>query len=156
MSRWFYEEVAGDSFSFKFINSIEDFPPNTFGFIYMITNKETGQFYVGKKFLYHNKKKKLTKKELAEQTGPGRKPTHKVVQEESDWKTYWGSSKELREDIKNIGVDKFNRHILYFARNKKELTYYELKYQIIEDVLISPLSYNDNILGKFYKKDFVS
>lgn len=154
MSRWFYEEVIGDEISYKFINSIEDFPPSTFGFIYRITNNQTGQFYIGKKFLYHNKKKKLTKKEIAEQTGPGRKPTTKVVQCESDWSTYWGSSKELREDIKNIGVDKFTRQVLYFARDKKELTYYELKYQIMEDVLITSLSYNDNILGKFYKRDF--
>jgi hypothetical protein len=155
MSKWFYEEVDGDAISYKFINSINDFPKDTFGFIYIITNNQTGKFYVGKKFLYHNKKKKLTKKELIEQTGPGRKPTFKVVQEESDWETYWGSSKELREDIKNIGVDKFTRQVLYFARNKKELTYYEVKYQILEDVLVSPLSYNDNVLGKFYKRDFV-
>lgn len=154
MSKWFYEEIIGDSISYKFINAIEDFPHNTFGFIYMITNKETGQFYIGKKFLYHNKKKKLTKKEIAEQTGPGRKSTTKIIQCESDWSTYWGSSKELLKDIKDLGVDKFNREILYFARDKKELTYYEIKYQILENVLISPLSYNDNILGKFYKKDF--
>lgn len=145
---WLHEE--------KVIEKIEDFPQGTFGFIYIITNEETGRFYVGKKFLYHNKKKKLTKKELAEQTGPGRKSLTKVVTEESDWITYWGSSKELREDIKKLGEYKFKRQILYFARNKKELTYYEVKYQIINDVLLSPLSYNDNILGKFYKKDLVS
>ena len=154
MLNWFYETKDGDGLSVKYLNSINDFPPNTFGFIYQIVNLETYQFYIGKKFLYHNKKKKLTKKELAEQSGPGRRPTTKVVQEESDWKTYWGSCKELHADIKRIGIDNFERQVLYFAKDKKELTYYEIKYQILEDVLLTPLSYNDNILGKFYKRDF--
>ena len=33
----------------KVINKIEDFPKETFGFIYKITNNETGKFYIGKK-----------------------------------------------------------------------------------------------------------
>ena len=49
------------------INSIEDFPKNTFGFIYVVNHKPSGKSYIGKKSLYHNIKKKLTKKELAEQ-----------------------------------------------------------------------------------------
>ena len=156
MPNWFYETKEIDGLSVKYLNSLDDFPEGTFGFIYQIVNLETFQFYIGKKFLYHNKKKKLTKKELAEQSGPGRRATTKVVQEESDWKTYWGSCKELQADIKELGVDKFERQVLYFAKDKKELTYFEIKHQILEEVLLTPLSYNDNILGKFYKKDFLS
>ena len=60
----------------KVINSIEDLPTNAYGFIYKVINPD-GKFYIGKKSLYHNTKKKLTKKELLEQTGPGRKATTK-------------------------------------------------------------------------------
>ena len=130
----------------------DEFTTDSFGFIYKITNLETGKFYIGKKVFVHNKKKKLTKKELAEQSGPGRKPTSKVVQVESDWKKYWGSSKELLADVKILGEDKFERLIIAMCSTKKQLTYAELFYQIQYNVLVVD-SYNDNILGKFYRKD---
>ena len=115
----------------------------------------TGKSYIGKKSLYHNVKKKLTKAELAEQTGPGRKPTTKVIQKESDWKTYYGSAKPIMELIKQGKQDEFTRKILCFAPNKKLLTYFEckylFKYEVLED---RDVWFNDNILGKFYTKDF--
>ena len=40
------------------------------------------------------------------------------------------------------------------AYNKKELTYLECKYQFIFEVLEDKKYINDNILGKFYDKDF--
>jgi len=124
----------------------------SFGFIYKITNLETGKFYIGKKAFWHNKKKKLTKKELAEQTGPGRKPTTKIEVVDSGWRDYWGSSKELLTDIKALGKDKFKREVLELCSNKKELTYSEVYHQMVNHVLTTN-SYNDNILGKFYRKD---
>ena len=132
-------------------------PEKYFGFIYKITNKETGKFYVGKKVYWHNKKKKLTKKQLAElPPTPGRKPTHEVVRVESDWKTYWGSNKQLLTDIKQYGEDKFECWIFKQCLTKKQLTYWEIHYQCKEEVLISSnKSYNDNILGKFFTKDLV-
>jgi hypothetical protein len=133
------------------VNSIEDLPENTYGFIYKVISP-SGKFYIGKKSLYHNTKKKLTKKELLEQTGPGRKATTKVVQKESDWKTYYGSAKELKEDITNIGKENFTREILRICYTKKSLTYWEIAYQCKEDVLLNA-TYNDNILGKFFRKD---
>lgn len=139
----------------KQIDSIDQFPENTFGFIYKITHIDTNKVYVGKKSLYHNKKHKLTKKQLAEQpVTRGRKSTHEVIQCESDWKTYYGSSKELISDIKKFGHDKFLREIIYLAKTKKHLTYLELKAQFQFDVL-EINSYNDNILGKFYRKDLI-
>jgi hypothetical protein len=145
---WLYEN--------KEISSIEDMPQGTFGFIYMVTYKPTGTSYIGKKVLYHNQKKKLTKKELAEQTGPGRKPTTKVVTKESDWKTYYGSAKPILELIKNGEKEEFTREILMFVNNKKLLTYYECKFLFKYGVLEHPLEYfNDNILGKFFTKDFM-
>ena len=101
-------------------------------------------------------KKALTKKELAEQTGPGRKPTKKVVQKESDWKTYYGSAKPILEFIKDGKQEEFTREILELVPNKKLLTYYECKYLFQLGVLEHPEKYfNDNIQGRFFSKDFI-
>ena len=144
---WLYKE--------KVIEKIEDFPQDTFGFIYIVTHKPSGISYIGKKSLFHNIKKKLTKKELAEQTGPGRKSATRVVAKESDWKTYYGSAKPILELIKDGKQQEFTREILKLAPNKKLLTYYECKCLFTFGVLEHPLEYfNDNILGKFFTKDF--
>jgi hypothetical protein len=130
-------------------------PEKYYGFVYKITNNTTGKFYIGKKVYWNNKKHKLTKKQLAEQpTGPGRKPTHEIIRVESDWKTYWGSNKQLLADIKQYGEENFYRWIYRQCLTKKQLTYWEMHYQCKEEVLISNnRSYNDNILGKFFTKD---
>ena len=144
---WLYEN--------KVIEKIEDFPENTYGFVYMTTHIPTGISYIGKKALFHNVKKKLTKAELAEQTGPGRKATTKVVQKESDWKTYYGSAKPILEMLKDKKHGEFKREILHVVSNKKLLTYYECKYLFKYGVLEYPLEYfNDNIQGRFFSKDF--
>ena len=146
---WLYKEQV--------INSIEEMPQGTFGFIYITTHKPSGVSYIGKKSLYHNVKRKLTKKELAEQTGRGRKPTTQVVQKESDWKTYYGSTKQIVELIKGGKQEDFTREILQFVFNKKLLTYHECKYLFSYGVLEQPQKYfNDNILGKFFTKDFAT
>jgi len=131
-------------------------PEDYLGFVYKITNLTNGKFYIGKKYFWYNKKKKLTKKQLAEQTGPGRKPTTEIVKVESDWKTYWGSSKELLKDVKELGEDHFECIILKLCKTKKQLTYFEMHHQCKAECLVSPnLTYNDNILGKFFSKDLV-
>ena len=139
------------------IEKLEDFPQDAFGFIYITTHKPSGVSYIGKKSLYHNVRRKLTKKELAEQTGRGRKPTTQVVQNESDWKTYYGSAKPILEILKEGKHDEFTREILQIVNNKKLLTYYECKYLFTYGVLEHSVEYfNDNILGKFFRKDFES
>jgi serine/threonine protein kinase len=149
MTNNYWTDLSG-----RLYNSLEDFPEGTFGFVYKVKNKLNGKIYIGKKVLYFNKKKKLTKKELAEIITPGRRPATKVVQQESDWINYWGSSKELITDFKNQNGKNFKRHLLKTCLTKKELTYWEISYQLKEDVLLVD-SYNDNILGKFYRKDLV-
>ena len=145
---WLYED--------KVIEKIEDFPENTFGFIYITTHMPSGISYIGKKSLYHNIKKKLTKKELAEQSGPGRKSATKTVLKESDWKTYYGSAKPILELLKENKHGEFKREIITTATSKKLLTYYECKYLFHYGVLEHPVEYfNDNILGKFFAKDFL-
>ena len=144
---WLYKD--------KKILTIEDLPAGTYGFIYITSHIVSGKSYVGKKVLYHNVKKKLTKKELAEQTGPGRRPTTTTIQKESDWKTYYGSAKPILELLKQGKQDEFKRKILCIVPNKKLLTYFECKYlfhyEVLED---SEMWFNDNILGKFYRKEF--
>jgi len=43
--------------------------------------------------------------------------------------------------------------ILHFCSNKKSLTYYELQEQFAHNVLADENSLNDNLLGKFFRKD---
>lgn len=138
----------------KVVETIEDIPANTFGFIYITTHISSGISYIGKKSLYHNVKRKLTKKELAEQTGRGRKSTTETIQKESDWKTYYGSEEFIKQKIKEKKQDEFKREIIHFVENKKMLTYFECKYQFMYGVLENENYLNSNILGKFYKKDF--
>jgi hypothetical protein len=143
---WNYKE--------SFVTSLQQMPENVFGFVYKIHNLKENKSYIGKKVVAFNRKKKLTKKELQEQTGPGRKSLYKIVTSESDWATYFGSNKLLLEDIKKYGQEYFRREILEFAFTKKHLTYLELKYQCVLGVLESPQHfYNDNILGKFFTRD---
>ena len=145
MSKWLYKG--------KEVINIEDFGEQTpFGFFYMIGNTNTGKIYIGKKFLQHKKTKKLGKKVMAEQTGPGRKKTKEVTYAESDWKTYWGSCKPLHEDVELLGEDKFYKEILELAWNSKHLSYLEAKYQFKLEVLEKD-SYNDNIQARYFKKD---
>ena len=141
----------------KEISLIEDMPVGTYGFIYMTTHISTGVSYIGKKSLFHNVKRKLTKKELAEMPiTRGRKVTTEVVQKESDWKTYHGSAKPILELLKAGKQDEFKREILHFVNSKKLLTYYECKYLFKYGVLENPLEYfNDNIQGRFFSKDFI-
>ena len=139
----------------KEIISLEDLPQDTYGFIYISIHQPTGKSYIGKKSLFHNVKKKLTKKQLVEQTGRGRKPTTEIVQKESDWKTYYGSAKPILDLIKEGKQEEFTREILQLVSNKKLLTYYECKYLFMLGVIEKQDGYfNDNILGKFFRKDF--
>ena len=138
------------------INELSQFPDNTFGFVYKITHIPSGKSYIGKKVLMHNKKVKLTKKDLElYENSKGRKPSYKRVTKESDWKTYWGSNKSLLELVKNEPDENFTRQILIFANTKKLLTYFETKYLFIYQVLEkSDEFFNDSILGKFFVSDF--
>ena len=131
------------------IISLEDTPSGSIGFAYLITNRTTGKIYVGRKNLTSTRKKHYGKKKLASLKDK-RLKTYEMVTKESNWKVYTGSNKELNADIKR--GDEIDRTILQFAYNKIELTYLEVKYQCIHGVLECE-SYNDNILGKFYRKN---
>jgi len=140
----------------KELSSIEEFPPSTFGFVYRVIHIPTGKIYIGKKVLQHTRKVKLGKKELKMYEGVvGRRPSYKLAVKESDWKTYWGSNKYLKELMKDEPIENFKREILVCVSTKKLLTYEETKHLFIYQVLEKPDEFfNDNILGKFFTKDF--
>ena len=144
---------------------ISDFPKDTYGFIYEVYHKPTGQKYIGKKVLFFERNKKLGKRALealreerkAKGIG-GRVPLKQKVVTESDWKDYYGSHPTILKYVKeSVDLRKdFERKILDLVPNKKLLTYYECKHLFINNVLetYSHQYINDNILGKFYRKDF--
>ena len=118
----------------KWINTpkkIDDFQ----GFIYVITHKATGKFYIGKKFF-------ISKKTRPPLKGNKNKRHYKV---ESDWKDYWGSSTNLAADIDKYGKKAFERRILRLCKNKWDCAYYELIEQINQSVLFRDDSYNEVI-----------
>lgn len=122
-------------------------PPDIFGFVYLITNKLDGRIYVGKKQFLHKTKTRLSKRTIK-----ATKTRQRVVRgtKDSGWLTYWGSCKELTADIAKLGVENFSREILGFYRNKAELAYYEVLYQIQLKVLFG-ISYNGWISCKIFK-----
>ena len=75
---------------------VKELPEDCEAFVYLITNIITHQKYVGKKLA----KFKTTKKPLK-----GRKNKRRGTKE-SDWKTYWGSSSHLNDDILKLGEHK--------------------------------------------------
>jgi hypothetical protein len=138
------------------INDITEFPPNTYGFVYQVKHIPSNKIYIGKKVLFFTRKVKLGKKELeALGTVIGRKPSYKLAVKESDWKTYYGSQKEIKTLLKESKTSDWERSIIKCVPSKKLLTYFEVKYQMLYQVLEKPDEFfNDNILGKFYTKDF--
>lgn len=137
---------------------ITDFPIGCIGFVYKIRHEKSGKYYIGKKSLQSSVNKKLGKKELAEVAligGRGRKPTKRLIIKESDWKNYFGSSKEFQKFISEQGKENFTKEILHFAFSKKMLSYYEVYEQFKNNVLQDSNSFNDNILGSFFRKDLL-
>jgi len=149
MVKWLQKDEKGKCQEFS---SLSDFPQDSFGFVYKVTNVCSGRIYVGKKVLYNNLTKALTKTEIAQWSAPGRVPKKKKVKKESDWESYWGSNKHLKQEMAELGEHCFTREILTICKTKKQLTYYEIYWQMRLDVLTVD-SYNDNISGKFYRKD---
>ena len=139
-------------------------PEGTYGFIYEVIYKPTDVRYIGKKVLYFERNKRLGKKALkalqeerSKQGLRGRTPTKQKIITESDWKEYYGSQKEIVALSKKDNCGKnWEKRILQFVPSKKLLTYYETKYLFEKGILENKYSahINDNILGKFFRKDF--
>ena len=119
--QWTYEGKEIDSISDEYE-----------GFVYLITNKTTGQKYIGKKLA----KFKTTKPPLK-----GRKNKRRGYKE-SDWRDYWGSSDRLQADVDKLGPDNFTREILYFCKSRAEMSYIEAREQFDRRVLETDEYYN--------------
>lgn len=120
----------------------ERIPEKAFGFLYLITDTETGKRYIGRKLL----------------TKAGRKTVKgkvKKIRVESDWRDYWSSSPELISLIESRGTDGFIREILMFAPNKAILNYLEEKFLYMVGALESDGWYNSNIRSKMYKRNIM-
>ena len=122
-------------------DDINDF----FGFVYCITNLQSGRKYIGRKYFSQRRKPRGSKRR---------------VTSESDWKKYYGSSDELKADRKLLGNTCFKREIISLHTTKGQVNFEETKQLFLHNVLTetldgkTPLYYNSNILGRYYKKDY--
>ena len=134
---WIYEGKPFTS------NDIGDF----FGFVYVITNLQSGRKYIGRKYFWQKRKPR----------GGGRRVTS-----ESNWKKYYGSSGELKQDINNCGHSSFKRTILSLHTTGGKTNFEETRQLFANNVLTesltdgTPAYYNSNILGRYYRKDYGS
>ena len=127
---WVYKNTTFTS------DDIGDF----FGFVYRITNLQSGKQYIGRKYFYQFRKPR----------GKSRK-----VKSESDWKKYYGSSDELNTDRKSIGNECFKREIISLHTTKGWVNYEETRQLFLNNVLSENENYyNSNILGRYMRKDY--
>lgn len=127
MKSWKYQ---GDPFTTGMIGDYE-------GFVYIVTDLSNGMKYIGKKNFYSRVKLKPLK-------GQKRKRT-KIS--ESDWQSYHGSSEEVKSLLEEHGYERFDREILHLCMGKGEMSYLEMKEQIMRDVLLKPDEYYNSFVG---------
>ena len=132
---WLYQGTAFTS------NDIGD----KFGYVYLIVNRTTGKKYIGRKYFTQCRKPRGGKRR---------------VSSESDWKKYYGSSPELKQDVKKYGRNSFSREILSLHTTKGKVNFEETRQLFLNNVLTeslddgTPAFYNSNILGRYYRKDY--
>lgn len=104
---------------------------NHVGFVYIITCSLTSKKYVGKKIFQFARSRRVKRR------------TNRIrYKVESDWRTYYGSNKELIADVAKHGEDKFTREVLHLCQNKWECSYLEAQEQFARDALLRDDFYN--------------
>lgn len=130
---------------------VTELPEDCVGFVYLITNTDTGRMYVGKKLA----KFKTTRYKMHTQKN-GKKVRKRIRGAvASDWSDYYGSSDALNEDISLIGKDKFKREILHYCQSKAECNYMEAREQFDRRVLEKSIYYNGHIRVRVHGKTLV-
>ena len=132
---WYYGDKPYDP-------AYEDIPPEYVGFVYRITDNETGEMYIGQKRFRKTKTLPITK------TRKRRKKT--LV--ESDWRTYYSSSQLLQERVASGCSDNLKREILSFGYSKGDLNYLEMLEQIKCNVLFNTKYLNGIINVRIHQK----
>ena len=132
--------------------TVEELPKDIAGFVYIIQCIPTGRKYIGKK-LARFKRTKTRVVKLKNGTKKKRKIRDKV---ESDWREYYGSSKELSADVERLGADQFTREILYYCKSKAECSYIELREQMTRQVLESTDYYNGHVQARIHKSHIIN
>ena len=127
MSEWTYNNKPFDS------DMIEDY----IGFVYEVYDTEAKMKYIGKKKFWS----KVTKPPLK-----GKKNKRRSLKE-SDWKSYYGSSEEVKSLVENTGEWRFKRKIIRLCKTLGEMSYYEMKEQLDNDVLLKPNEYHNAFVG---------
>ena len=133
MSEWTYNNKPFNS------DMIEDY----IGFVYEVYDTEAKMKYIGKKKFWS----KVTKPPLK-----GKKNKRRSLKE-SDWKDYYGSSEEVKSLVENTGEWRFKRKIIRLCKTLGEMSYYEMKEQLDNDVLLKPKKYyNAFVGGKIHRR----
>ncbi len=109
-------------------------------FVYMITNLETGQKYIGKKILKSIRRKKVKGK-----------TRRKKVEKESDWRQYFGSSITLLADVERLGQDRFRREILKLCKTRGTASYWEAYEIMSRNAIISEDYYNESLQVRVHR-----
>lgn len=123
-------------------NPITEIPEKYIGFVYVITNNDTGKKYIGKKIFRNTTRIKQKNK-----------TRRKVIKKESDWKTYFGSNEELKRDIEQNGNINITREIIRLCETKSEMSYFETREIFVRDVLLSEEYYNSWVSSRIHKKN---
>lgn len=136
----------------------EEIPEGFIGFVYKIScisqsNQYYGWTYYGMKQFFSTTTKKLGKKAIANL--PDKRMSKKVkTTNESNWKIYNSSNKELQGLIKKNPTH-FKKEILVLCKTKKQLSYCETEILFKYDVLRNEKNWNSNICGKWFKRDLL-
>jgi hypothetical protein len=120
---------------------VDELPEDCIGFVYIITNLTTDRKYIGKKLAKFSKTTYKTVK-LKNGTKKRKRVRGKI---ESDWRSYYGSNTELKQDVELLGAENFHREILYYCKSKAECSYIEAREQFNRKVLESKEYYNGQI-----------
>jgi len=122
-------------------NIVEELPEDCVGFVYQITNLQSGRKYIGKKLSKFSKTSIKTVK-LKNGTKKKKRIKSKIP---SDWQDYYGSNQDLLKDVIQLGKENFKREIIRYCKSKAECSYFEAKEQFDRRVLESTEYYNGHI-----------